>query len=203
MKNILSTGIFKGFAYLIIGSVIGAGVLWGIRALMGLSWKTEPAIVLGGLFGAIAFMIGLGAFKDWWKIALGEDVTEASQVIGENGFRRYFGFSLDHKVIGIQYGILSMVLLVLGGSLALIFRVELAQSGLQILNFVQFNTLVGLHGMVLIASILMGIAGMSNYVVPLLIGAEDMAFPRLNAFSFWIAVPASLNFNEFHVFWRI
>jgi cytochrome c oxidase subunit 1 len=192
MKNFMSTGIVKGILYQIVGSFIGAGLLGGIRALMGLSWKTEPAIVLGGLVGAIAFMVGVGAFKDWWKMAVGDDVTEASEVAGEQGFRRYFGFSLDHKVIGIQYGILSMVLLVLGGSLALIFRVELAQSGLQLLNFVQFNTLVGLHGMVLIASILMGIAAMSNYVVPLLIGAEDMAFPRLNAFSFWIAVPASI-----------
>ena len=76
-------------------------------------------------------------------------------------------------MIGIQYGFLSLILLVVGGSFALIFRVELAQSGLQILNFVQFNTLVGLHGMVLIVSILMGIAAMSNYLVPLLIGAED------------------------------
>lgn len=192
MKNFISTGIVKGFLYQIIGSFVGAGILGGIRALMGLSWKTEPAIVLGGLVGAIAFMVGVGAFKDWWRMALADEVTEASHVVGEQGLRRYFGFSLDHKVIGIQYGILSMVLLVLGGSLALIFRVELAQSGLQLLNFVQFNTLVGLHGMVLIASILMGIAAMSNYVIPLLIGAEDMAFPRLNAFSFWIAVPASI-----------
>ncbi len=72
------------------------------------------------------------------------------------------------------------------------FRVELAQTGLQFLSFNLFNTLVGLHGMVLIASILMGIAAISNYVIPLLIGARDMAFPRLNAFSFWIAVPGSL-----------
>lgn len=192
MKNFISTGIVKGIFYQIIGSFVGAGILGGIRALMGLSWKTEPAIVLGGLVGAIAFMVGVGAFKDWWKMAMGDEVTEASEAADEQGLRRYFGFSLDHKVIGIQYGILSMVLLVLGGSLALIFRVELAQSGLQLLNFVQFNTLVGLHGMVLIASILIGIAAMSNYVVPLLIGAEDMAFPRLNAFSFWIAVPASI-----------
>ena len=192
MKKFFSIGILKGITFQIIGSLIGAGLLGGIRALMGLPWKTEPAIVLGGFVGAIAFMIGIGGFTAWWKMAMGEVVPEANQIEEEKGKKRYFGFSLDHKVIGIQYGILSMVLLVVGGSLALIFRVELAQSGLQLLNFVQFNTLVGLHGMVLIASILMGIAAMSNYIVPLLIGAEDMAFPRLNAFSFWIAVPASL-----------
>lgn len=192
MKKLFSIGIIKGIIFQILGSLLGAGLLGGIRALMGLPWKTEPAIVLGGFIGAIAFMVGIGGFSAWWKMAMGEEVPEANQVQGHQGKLRYLEFSLDHKVIGIQYGILSMVLLVVGGSLALIFRVELAQSGLQLLNFVQFNTLVGLHGMVLIASILMGIAAMSNYVVPLLIGAEDMAFPRLNAFSFWIAVPASL-----------
>ncbi|MBI4926742.1 MAG: cbb3-type cytochrome c oxidase subunit I, partial [Anaerolineae bacterium] len=79
-----------------------------------------------------------------------------------------------------------------GGSAALIFRVELAAVGLQFLSFNQFNTLIGIHGMVLIASILMGIAAISNYIIPLLIGARDMAFPRLNAFSFWVAVPGAL-----------
>ncbi len=192
MKKIFSIGIIKGILFQITGSFLGAGVFWGIRTLMGLSWKTEPTIVFAGLIGAISFLVGIGAFSDWWKMAMGEEVLEANEVEGEKGIRRYFSFNLDHKVIGIQYGFLSLILLVVGGSFALIFRVELAQSGLQILNFVQFNTLVGLHGMVLIVSILMGIAAMSNYLVPLLIGAEDMAFPRLNAFSFWIAVPASL-----------
>jgi len=55
-----------------------------------------------------------------------------------------------------------------------------------------YNTLMSLHGMIMIISILLGIAGMINYVVPLMIGAQDMAFPRLNAFSFWIAVPAAV-----------
>jgi len=192
MKKILSIGIIRGILFQIIGSIIGAGIMGGIRTIMGLAWKTEPAIVLGGLIGAIFFIIGLGAFNDWWEIILGNEIPDEHNTKGLEGIKRYFGFSLDHKVIGIQYGVLSMFLLSVGGTLALIFRTELAQSGLQFLTFVQFNTLVGLHGMVLIVSILTGIAAVSNYVVPLLIGADDMAFPRLNAFSFWIAVPASL-----------
>ena len=192
MKKILSIGIIRGILLQIIGSFLGAGLMGGIRALMGLPWKTEPAIVLGGLIGAIFFIVGLGAFNDWWQVILGNEIPDEHNSNGPEGIKRYFGFSLDHKVIGIQYGVLSMFLLSVGGSLALIFRTELAQSGLQFLTFVQFNTLVGLHGMVLIVSILTGIAAVSNYVVPLLIGADDMAFPRLNAFSFWIAVPASL-----------
>jgi cytochrome c oxidase subunit I len=51
---------------------------------------------------------------------------------------------------------------------------------------------MSLHGMVMIVSILLGVAGLMNYLAPMLIGAQDMAFPRLNAFSFWIAVPAAV-----------
>lgn len=191
MKNFFSIGIIRGFLFQILGSAIGALLFYGVRTLMGLGWKTEPTIVVAGLIGAIFFLVGNGSFRDWWKSAVGEEIPEAHEVEGYKGIRRYFEFSLDHKVVGIQYGVLSMVLLSVGGSLALIFRVELASSGLQILNFIQFNTLVGLHGMVLIISILTGISALGNYLVPLLIGAEDMAFPRLNAFSFWIAIPAS------------
>ena len=53
-----------------------------------------------------------------------------------------------------------------------------------------YNTIFSLHGWVALASILLGVGGMANYLVPLMIGAEDMAFPRLNAFAYWINVPA-------------
>ncbi|MBK9008839.1 MAG: cbb3-type cytochrome c oxidase subunit I [Anaerolineae bacterium] len=95
-----------------------------------------------------------------------------------------------------------MFLLAVGGTFALIFRSELAASGLDFLTleldvFNQngpqiYNTLMSLHGMIMIVSILLGISGIMNYVVPLLVGAHDMAFPRMNAFAYWVAVPASV-----------
>jgi len=81
-----------------------------------------------------------------------------------------------------------MVLLV-AGLFALIFRTELAQTGLQFLTEDGFNTMISLHGIVNIGGILMGVGAMSNFLVPLMIGANDMAFPRLNAFAFWINLP--------------
>jgi cytochrome c oxidase subunit I len=192
MKKILSIGLFNGIIWQIIGTAAGVAFVTAIRMLLGLGWKAEPAWVFGGLVGILSFLVGVGAFKDWWKMAMGEDVLEAHDVVEPRGIRRYFGFSLDHKVIGVQYGFLSMLTLGVGGLFALIFRTELAGSGMQLLNFIQFNTLVGLHGMVLIASILLGIAALGNYLVPLMVGAQDMAFPRLNGFAFWMTVPATI-----------
>ena len=161
---------------------------------------TEPAWVFGGLVGVICFMLGQGVADDWIRMARGLDVPEHQA--DAPGWEKFYGPSLDHKVIGIQYTITALILLIVGGTFALIFRTELASSGLQFLtnefklfsqNGLQFyNTLMSLHGMIMIVSILLGIAGLMNYLVPLLIGAPDMAFPRLNAFSFWLAVPASV-----------
>ena len=75
------------------------------------------------------------------------------------------------------------------GLFALIFRTELAQPGLQFLTPDGFNTLISLHGIVNIGGILLGVGAMANYLVPLMIGANDMAFPRLNAFAYWINIP--------------
>jgi cytochrome c oxidase subunit 1 len=192
MKKYITLGILRGFIWQIIGTVLGMGIVTGIRALLGLpAWKAESAVVFGALLGALFFLYGVGAFDDWLQWAAGKE-TEDHFDDSHLGWKRYFGVSLDHKVIGIQYLVLSLVLLSVGGIFALIFRTELAEVGMQFLTPIEYNTLMSLHGMVMIVSILIGIAGFMNYLVPLLIGARDMAFPRLNAFSFWIAVPAGV-----------
>jgi cytochrome c oxidase subunit I len=198
-------GITRGLVFQIAGTLIGGFLVTGIRALMGLSlfggfFFTEPAWVLGGFVGAVSFLFGVGVMSDWVKWARGIDTPEHHE--DEPGWEKYFGVSLDHKVIGIQYTVTALFLLSVGGLFALIFRTELAASGLQFLNvgmslFGQngpqlYNTLMSLHGMIMIVSILLGIGGIMNYVVPLLVGAHDMAFPRMNAFAFWLAVPAAV-----------
>ncbi len=192
MKKHSILGIWRGFIWQIFGTILGIGIVTGIRALVGLpAWKAEPAVVFGALLGALFFLYGVRALDDWLKWAAGEE-TEDHFDDSHLGWRRYFGVSLDHKVIGIQYLALSFVLLSFGGLFALIFRSELARTGMQFLTMIEYNTLMSLHGMVMIVSILIGIAAFMNYLIPLLIGARDMAFPRLNAFSFWIAVPAGV-----------
>jgi cytochrome c oxidase subunit 1 len=192
MKKFFSIGLIRGLSFQVAGTAVGFGLVSLLQAIQGMAFKVEPAWVVGAAVGALSFMWGVGAFRDWWHMAQGKQVAEPHEVEDEPNWRRFFNLSYDHKVIGVQYGFTSMVLLMLGGSFALIFRTELMQTGLQFLSYIQFNTLVGMHGMVLIISILLGIAAIGNYVIPLQIGAKDMAFPRLNAFAYWLAVPAAV-----------
>jgi cytochrome c oxidase subunit 1 len=83
-----------------------------------------------------------------------------------------------------------LLMVMIGGGFAVIFRTELARAGLQFLSASTYNTIMSMHGWAALFGILIGIGGMANYVVPLMLGAEDMALPRLNAFAFWINVPA-------------
>jgi cytochrome c oxidase subunit 1 len=192
MKKIISLGLVRGLFWEVIGTAFGIGFVVAVRVLMRLpAWKTEPAVVVGALFGALFFLYGVGVLDDWLKWAAGETTPEH---VDESslGWRRYWGPSHDHKVIGIQYLTLALILFTVGGSFALIFRSELAEPGLQFLTPIEYNTLMSLHGIVMIVGILIGVSAFMNYLVPLLIGASDMAFPRLNAFSFWIAVPAGI-----------
>ncbi|MFC6765087.1 cbb3-type cytochrome c oxidase subunit I [Natrinema soli] len=93
----------------------------------------------------------------------------------------------NHKDIGILYLVTSLFLIVVGGVLALLFRVQLWESGgTGFLTNTEFNQAVSVHGMLMIFWVIspLGVA-LGNYVVPLQIGAKDMAFPRLNAMSYW------------------
>lgn len=191
MKKIFSLGLVRGLLWQIAGTAAGVGVVAGIRALIGLPWAAEPAAVFGALLGALLFLYGVGVLDGWLKAAAGDEVPEHHDESGW-GWARYFGASLDHKVIGIQYLVLSFFLISAGGLFALVFRTELAAVQMQFMSLDMYNTYMSLHGIVMIVSILLGIAALMNYAVPLLIGASDMAFPRLNSFSFWIAVPAGL-----------
>ena len=182
--------LVRGLGYMVIGTLVGALITILIRLLMGLpAWNAEPVLVAGAVLGSAAFMYGTGVLDDWLKWAKGIDTPEASLESEAKGYKRFLHVSFDHKVIGIQYGVTSLIVLSVAGLFALIFRTELAQPGLQFLTPDGYNTLISLHGIVNIGGILLGVAAMSNYLVPLMIGANDMAFPRLNAFAYWLNIP--------------
>jgi cytochrome c oxidase subunit 1 len=192
--TVLSLGLVRGVVAQIAGTGLGMLLMAIIRLLLGLDpWAPEPVTVVGCIVGIICFLVGAGSFTDWFKWIQGEETPLHHGPPPEKpSWTRYFGVDYNHRVIGIQYIVTGILLLLVGGGLASVFRVELAQAGRQWLDPAVFNTMIGMHGWVMIASILVGIAGLSNYLIPLLIGASDMAFPRLNSLAFWINVPAAL-----------
>ena len=99
----------------------------------------------------------------------------------------------DHKLLGIMYLVLSFTLFAAGGLMALLIRAELFSPGLQYLSNEQFNQLFTIHGTMMLLGFATPIVwGFANYLIPLQIGAPDVAFPRLNAFGFWITVVGAL-----------
>ncbi len=99
----------------------------------------------------------------------------------------------NHKDIGTLYLCFSFAMLLVGGFMALAIRAELFQPGLQIVQPELFNEFTTLHGLIMVFGALMpAFVGLANWQIPLMIGAADMAFPRLNNFSFWLLPPAAL-----------
>lgn len=103
--------------------------------------------------------------------------------------RTFLGWltTVDHKAIGVAYAVTSLFFLGIGGLLAGFIRAELADPGMQIVDEATYNSLFTMHGSVMmyLFAIPFGFA-LANYLVPLMIGAPDLAFPRLNALSYWL-----------------
>ena len=100
-------------------------------------------------------------------------------------------FSTNHKDIGTMYLWFSFTMFFIGGAMALVIRAELFQPGLQIVEPEFFNQLTTLHGLIMVFGVIMpAFVGLANWQVPLMIGAPDMALPRMNNWSFWL-LPAA------------
>src|SRR5205809_5625985 len=95
--------------------------------------------------------------------------------------------TVDHKRLGILYILYALTFLVIGGVEAVIIRIQLMYPHNHFVSPQVFNRMFTMHGTTMIFFVAMPILfGFANYLVPLMIGARDMAFPRLNAFSFWM-----------------
>src|SRR3954462_921586 len=175
--------------------VLFGGIGFGIVVLIrwGASWHpillTEPLVLVSALVSApIGFLAGIGAFDYWAYYALGyPSPAPDPSGHGAQSWRDYFRVNTDHKVIGVQYLVTTIFFFLAGGLLALLVRAELAKPGIGYFDQQTDNGVFTVHAALMIfLFIIPAFAGLANYVVPLMLGAADMAFPRLNALSFWL-----------------
>jgi cytochrome c oxidase subunit 1 len=181
--------IVNGLLFAIIGFVIGAGISLGITSITGYS-TSQPLITLGYVGALIGWLMGIGMWRTWAKEWFG-----LTSVIHDNSgkWKRYFRFCTDHKVIGIQYLVLLLVVFLLAGALSVLMRLELANGEQNIMSANVYNSVMSLHGIMMIAvAVAALLGGFSNFVVPLMIGAKDVAFPRINALSVWVVPPVAV-----------
>jgi cytochrome c oxidase subunit 1 len=177
----------------LIGAVIGYAFGHWLGNFMGSGYQqvgtsddNDLAIVLGYAFLVIGWLAGLGVFNDVVRQMMGKPLNGNGH--DENGgLAKYFRYTLDHKVVGIQYLIGMLVYFFTGGLLAMAIRTELLSPSYHVLSPTAYLEVVGAHGtmmMMMMTSVVVGPLG--NYLVPLMIGSKRVAFPRIEALSFWL-----------------
>lgn len=178
--------LIRAFVFGFVGYVAGVALTLALR---GGSFSDELAVVIGFIFALFGWLAGIGGLEAFGRQWIGK----TPQVSTDHGWQRYFQFSVDHKVIGIQYGVTLFAVLLIGGISAMIIRIELASPGMSIMDLEEFNKMVSMHGILMVAVAVAGILGaFGNYIIPIQIGAADMAFPRLNAVGFWLVPPVAI-----------
>jgi cytochrome c oxidase subunit I len=184
----LFTGIAAGLLLALIGYLISHA------ALEGSNWGSDMVVTVTMVLWVIGFNLGVGSFNAPIRWALGHDQSYDDELFAAGvgqGSKRYWKFCTDHKVVGTQYLVLVMVLFGVGGSLAMMMRTQLFNDHSSFLSPETYNSVVSIHGMcMIIATIIMVTGPFTNFVMPLMLGAKDMAFPRLNALSFWVVLSA-------------
>src|SRR5437763_80379 len=195
--NNLFPSVVSGIVFGVVAAAI-AGVLVN-RLTTALSPDGVPNddAVISAVYTAwvLFFFIGIGAFNgilNWAFSRREAPHAEDLQLAGKDqGLWRYFRFTTDHKVVGMQYLATVFVLFFLGSMGAFMIRLEQSTPGAIYFNPSTYNTIVGMHGILMIASTIIMVSGpFGNFILPIMIGARDMAFPRLNALSYWLLFTA-------------
>ncbi len=152
--------------------------------------EVNQILFLSYFAAIIGYFIGLGYFNYPIKWLLGHRATPEEQLwdygVGA-GASRYFRLTLDHKVVGLQYLVGVIVFFCIAGFNAMLIRTELITPNGRLVSPGDYLTLVGEHsvGMLIVtSSVIIGPIG--NYFIPLMIGAKRMAYPRIEALSFWL-----------------
>jgi cytochrome c oxidase subunit I len=200
----LLTAIVLGVGGFFFGAWIGGKMAVGHDYLIGTD-QNDVGIFMGFLFGTIGWLAGLGFFNyplarlagrpplDWSSEDEMYVVPDATIRQHEGGIGRYFRLTTDHKVVGIQYFFGVGIFFFIGGLNAMLIRTELLTPHEKAWPAGQYISLVGLHGTMMIMMTSAFILGpFGNYFVPLMIGARRLAFPRIEALTFWLVPLAGL-----------
>jgi len=187
-NGLFTFNVLWGIVGLVVGYAIGLAI--GHRMASRFDWvaaidQNDIAILLGYVLGTFGYLAGLGILNHPVGRLFGRSGADLAK--GATGWTRYVRASTDHKVIGLQYLMGIAVFFFIGGLNAMLIRVELLQPTTPTFSPGQYLTLVGLHGsmmIMMVSSIILGPFG--HYFVPLMIGSRRMAFPRLEALSFWL-----------------
>ncbi|MGD9701864.1 MAG: cytochrome c oxidase subunit I [Acidimicrobiia bacterium] len=116
--------------------------------------------------------------------------------VQSTGWRSWV-FTVDHKQLGLMYSVTAFVFFIVGGIEALLIRLQLAQANGKVLSADVYNQMFTMHATTMIFLFVMPmVTGLANYLVPLQVGARDVAFPRLNAFGFWCFLFGGLFLNS-------
>jgi cytochrome c oxidase subunit 1 len=151
--------------------------------------QNDIALFVGYLVGVVGFLVGLGFANYPVQRMLGKPSSLREKE--QQGIGRYFGLCTDHKVVGIQYLLGIGAFIFIGGLNAMLIRFELMRPQHLVWNGNNYLTLVGVHGTMMMGMMTSGILGpFANYFVPLMIGARRMAFPRIEALTFWLLMAA-------------
>ena len=171
----------------VVGYAVGALILVSIRVAAGnAAWEVESVTAGAWLFALSGSLLGVGVWRYWAAPWFGRP----ERVYDITGWKRYFAFDTDHKVIGIQYLVTFLTLFFMAGLFAMLMRWELFSPGRDIMAAGTYNSIMSLHGTMMVFVAVAGTVGsFGNYVVPIMIGADDMAFPKLNALSYWLVPP--------------
>ncbi|MBX0324579.1 cytochrome c oxidase subunit I [Halomicroarcula sp. F13] len=146
------------------------------------------------LVGIAALLTRIENWRSYTPLAGGGTATGETVVHREKpaGIVRWLT-TVDHKDIGLLYGVYAVIAFAVGGIMAMLIRLQLVTPGGALLGANAYNSILTSHGITML--FLFGtpiIAAFANYFIPLLIGADDMAFPRINAIAFWLLPPAAL-----------
>ena len=190
LRQLLFPSVVSGVVLGVVGAVV---VYFIVRALQPDNYDAQVVFAYTGW--TLFFFAGMGAFNGVWRWGFArhdDTLEEALDLAGKDqGLWRYFRWTTDHKVVGMQYLATVLVLFFVGSMGAFMIRLQQSTPGAIFFTPSTYNTIVGMHGILMIvASIIMVSGPFGNFVLPIMIGARDMAFPRLNALSYWLLFAA-------------